>query len=349
MLHIIHGPDSFSRHEALAALRAELDTDGMLATNTTLLDARSVTLPQLTMVCDAVPFLASARFVHVYGLLARAESERPTGGRRGGRASKEPAEEGGAGWLALAEYVDRMPPSTVLVLEDGDLRPNNPLLAALAPKARVQAFGRMTVRVLEGWIAGRARQRGVLFDGTALHLLAESTPSEVAEDRQWHALWWLTGEIEKLSLYANGERITERDVRRLVPAALESRAYLLADKVAERRAGEALTLLEELLAGGCPAPVLLATIAGRVRQLLLIRDLEETGVPRAQIAARVGVRSEWQFDRLWDQARRTSTARLESAHQRLVQTDRAIKRGRIDEVTAIETLVAELAGPYSQS
>ncbi len=346
MLHIVHGPDSFSRHEALAALRASLDTDGMLATNTTLLDARTLTLPQLTMVCDAMPFLAEHRFVLVRGLLGRADSERPAGGRRGGRAPKPTDGGDGAaeGWLTLARYVDGMPPTTVLALDDGEVRATNPLLAALAPKAKVQAFGRMTVRVLEGWIAGRARQRGVLFDGAALRRLAESAPSDLAEDKQWHTLWWLTGEIEKLSLYAAGARITESDVERLVPAALESRAYLLADKVAERRSSEALILLEELLAGGRPPPVLLATIAGRVRQLLMIHALTEVGTARNEVAARIGVRNEWQFDRLAEQARRTSTARLESAHHRIVEADRAIKRGRIDEVTALEIVVAEMTG-----
>ena len=345
MLYIFHGADSFSRHEAVAALRARLDTDGMLATNTTAIEARQLGAPaDLTMVCDAAPFLAACRLVHVQGLLARAESDRPAGGRRGGRNAPAGDEAASAGWLALAEYVDRMPPTTMLMLEDGDIRANNPLLAVLTGKGEIHAFRRLSVREVEGWIGERARRRGVMFDGAALRLLAESAPMDVAEDRQWHVLWGLSSEIEKLSLYATGARITEREVRRLVPAALESRAYLLADKVAERRGGEALAVLEELLAGGRPAPVLLATIAGRVRQLLLISELAAQGLPRREIADRLGVRSEWQFDRLHEQARRSPISRLESAYQRLVDTDRAIKRGRVDEVTAVELLVAELAG-----
>lgn len=344
MLVIFHGPDSFSRHEAVTKLRADLDTDGMLATNTTLLDARRITLADLTMVCDAAPFLGARRLVHVQGLLARVESERPAAGRRGARAAKAPTEDAAAGWLALAEYADRMPATAVLVLEDGDLRSTNPLLAALGGKADIHVFRRLSAREIEGWIGARARQRGVLFEGTALRLLAESAPTEAADDRQWHALWGIAGEIEKLSLYAHGERITEQEVRRLVPAALESRAYLLADRVAERRGGEALAMLEELLAGGRPAPVLLATLATRLRQLLLYHDLKAAGLPRHEIQTRLAVRSDWQFDRLREQAERLAPARLETAWGRLIAADRSIKRGRTDEVTAVELLVAELAG-----
>lgn len=343
MLYLFYGADSYSRHEAITALRSELDSDGMLATNTTELDGRRITLPELTMVCDAAPFLGAHRLVHVTGLLAAAGSERPPGSRRG-RSTARTADDAPSGWLALAEYAGRMPETTVLVLEDGDVRPTNALLLALAQKGKAREFTRLTPRAIEAWIGERARRRGVLFEAAALRLLAESTPHETADDGQWHALWGIASEIEKLSLYAKGERISEGDVRRLVPAALESRIYLLADAVAERRGGEALVVLEELLAGGRPAPVLLAAVAGRFRQLLLIRDLLDHHVSPREIGARLGIRSEWQLDRLREQASRSSPSRLESSYQRLLQADRAVKTGRSDESTSLETVVAELAG-----
>jgi DNA polymerase-3 subunit delta len=343
MLYLFYGADSYSRHEAIASLRAELDRDGMLTTNTTTFDGRRLTLPELTMVCDAAPFLGAHRLVHVHGLLAAAASERPTGGRRG-RGTAPVSDDAPAGWLALAEYIPRMPKTTVLVLEDGDVRPNNPLLLALAQQGKAREFTRLTPRAIEAWIGERARRRGVLFEAAALRLLAESTPQEAAEDGQWHALWGIASEIEKLSLFARGERISESDVRRLVPAALESRIYVLADAVAERRGAEALAVLEELLASGRPAPVLLAAVAGRIRQLLLIRELLDQRVPPREIGARLGIRSEWQFDRLREQASRSSPARFESSYQRLLQADRAVKTGRADEGIALATVVAELAG-----
>jgi len=45
-----------------------------------------------------------------------------------------------------------------------------------------------------------------------------------------------------------------------------------------------------------------------------------------------------------DQARRYPAARLESGYARLLEADLNIKRGIQDEETAIELLVAELAG-----
>lgn len=343
MLVIFHGPDSYSRHQALARLRAELDRDGMLGANTTVLDARELTLPALTMVCDAAPFLSAYRLVHVRGLLARAEADPSAANRRGRRGRLVASDDESAGWLALANYVERIPPTTVLVLEDGELRGGNPLLAALEPRARVEGFPRLSARQLEGWIARRARELGVLFDKPALTRLAEATPSDLTEDRQWHGLWWLAAEIEKLTLFAGNGRITEEDVERLVPAVLQTRIYTLADAVIRRERDAALTALERLLIAGQPAPVLLAAIANRLRQLLLLRELMTAGAPEPEMRERTGLRNPAQFDILRRQAQALSSARLEAAYLRVLEADRAIKGGRVDEATALETLVAELA------
>lgn len=350
MLAIYYGADSFSRHEALAGLRAQLDSDGMLATNTTTLDARNLTLTDVTMVCDAIPFLGAWRLVHVRGLLARAGSERTAGGggrRRARATAATTAPEGAAGWLELAGYVSRMPPTTVLILEDAEVRDTNPLLAALQaaavePPAIVRSFGRMDARALQSWLAERLRQRGVAIEPRALELLARSMPVEPADDGQWHALWSLTADIEKLSLYAGETRITERDVERLVPAALESRLWVLADRVTAGNQGEALAVLEELLAAGRQAPVLLATVANRFRQLLVVRELTERRAPAAEVRERSGVRTDYQLQQLQRVARRWSLEQLEARYLRIVAADRDIKTGRTDEVTAVELLVAEL-------
>lgn len=344
MLVIFHGPDSYSRQQALQRLRAELDRDGMLGANTTVLDAKGLTLPALTLVCDAAPFLSEYRLVHVQGLLARAEAEPAGAGRRGRRGNPARGGDEGEGWLALVDYVERMPPTTVLVLEDGELRGGNPLLAALEPKARVEGFPRLSARQLEGWIARRAREVGVLFDKPALTRLAEATPSDLTEDRQWHGLWWLATEIEKLTLFAGGGRITEEDVERLVPAVLQTRVYALADAVVRREPEAALTALERLLMAGQPAPVLLTAIANRLRQLLLLRELTAAGVPEPEMRERTGLRSRPQFDILRRQAQTLTPARLEAAYLRVLDADRALKGGRMDDVTVLETLVAELAG-----
>src|SRR3972149_10881472 len=160
MIHVFFGPDSFTLQEALSELKAELDADGMLATNTTRLDAAQLQPEELPALCNAVPFLGAHRLVIIEGLLARLDQ---TPGRRRGRQARSrsrAAEAGGDAlgpWQALPEMVAAMPPSTVLVLLDGDIPRKNPLLEVLSPLGSVRHFPRLRQQDVPGWVMARAR------------------------------------------------------------------------------------------------------------------------------------------------------------------------------------------------
>jgi DNA polymerase III subunit delta len=339
VLHIFYGPDSFSRGEALTALKKSLDTDGMLASNTNVLEAKSLTPQHLQMVCDALPFLAANRLVVVEGLLARLSGGTARRGRRGagGTATRLPEE-----WAALPEMVGRMPPTTALVLLDGDLPADAPVVAALAEQGRVRTFPRLPARALEGWIAQRATALGIALDGDALRLFAESVSQETGEDGQWHALWGVVNDLEKLSLYAGRRPVSAEDVRRLVPATADTNVFAYVDAVIERRGGEALRRLSDLLFAGQPAPVLLTMLVRGYRQLVLYVDLAAAGLRPEEIGRRLHLQR-WALDRLARQAARYRPQRLAAIYDRILQADRSIKRGEADETAALELLTAELA------
>ena len=338
MLHILYGPDSFSRAEAVAALKRSLDSDGMLASNTNTFEAKSLTLAQLTMVCDAAPFLAAHRLVIVDGLLARFGGRAPRARRRTSTAANLPEE-----WQGLPDYVARMPPPTTLLLTDGDVPPDSPLLAALAEHARVRNFPRLPAQRLEGWIAARAKAQGITLEPAALRLLAESAPQEVGEDGGWHALWSLANDLEKLALYAGGRAVTAEDVRRLVSAAAETNVFAFVDAVVERRGEEAVRRLSDLLADGQPPPVLLTMLVRGYRQLVVYTDLATGGARPEEIGRRLNVPAGWRLDHLRDQARRYQPDRLAAIYARILSADRSVKRGEADETAALEILTAELA------
>ena len=89
MIHLFHGEDEFSVQEELASLKSQLDDGGMLASNTSPLEGRTLRPGDLLTVCATVPFLGSHRLVVVEGLLGRFESQRSPGRRREGKGSRE--------------------------------------------------------------------------------------------------------------------------------------------------------------------------------------------------------------------------------------------------------------------
>lgn len=336
MLHIFHGPDSFSRTEALEALKRELDRDRMLASNTDRLDGKTLTYAHLTMICDAMPFLAEHRLIIVEGLLARAGG-RAGGARRRGGGPALPAE-----WGDLPEYLGRMPPTTALVLVDGEVAPGNVMLEALAPLGRSRNFPKLPARALEGWLGERAKRARIELEPAAVRLLAESVSGDLGEDGQWHGLWGLAGDLEKVALYAGRRAVTADDVRALVAGAADTNIFAFVDAVVERKGREAMARLAELLAAGQPPPVLLTMLVRGFRQIALWSDLAAAGVRQDEIARRLNLR-EWQSGRLRAQAGRYRPAQVAAAYERLLAADRSVKRGESDEQAALELLVAELA------
>ncbi len=329
MLHVFYGPDSFSCREALQQLKAELDSDGMLANSTVAYEAKDVTPQEVIAACESVPFLSSHRLVVLQGLLQHTAA----GGQGRRRRSRSAGAPGGAGsWQALVDCVDRMPPTTTLVVVDGDA-PAGPLLETLETKGRVRHFRPPHQRELPGWVRGRAQALGLRLDGRAATLLAELVGPD---------LWMLSTELQKLAAYAAGRPVREEDVLVLVSAARELEVWGLLDAVVEGRPAAALKALRRLLEQGRNPSYILAMLQHQYRRLALAREMLDQGAAERRVAGRFGLR-EFALERMLEQAGRHPLPRIRAAFRRLLEADASIKRGIYDEDLALELVVQDLA------
>ncbi|HET9475994.1 MAG TPA: hypothetical protein VFP63_00755, partial [Dehalococcoidia bacterium] len=203
MLYVFCGPDSFSRREALGALEAKLDEDGALFTNRDVLDGRQATPEAVIAACSTVPFLGTHRLVIVEGLL-----ESLSGKGRGGRKKGGDSEEDLGRWGALVAFLPSMPPSTTLVLVDGGMRSDPPLLEALAPLGQVRRFPALRPKELPAWIQRRAREKGLRLDSRVAGLIAQLVGDQKRTD-EYNDLWSLANEVDKLAAAAPDGVVTE--------------------------------------------------------------------------------------------------------------------------------------------
>ena len=314
MLYILYGADEFSLREELGRIRDGLGDRESLASNTTLFEGKQVSLNQLMDACMALPFLGTHRLVIVEGLLARAVEEKGE-------------------WGGLKERVGGMPPSTALVLIDGELKKSNALLKGLSPLAEVKEFTPLKGEKLRGWIRRRVQQGGGTIDAAAVSSMA----SLVGDD-----LWVLSGEIEKLLTYAAGCQIEEEDVAAVVSYAREASVFAMVDALVEGRAAGAARLLHQLLDGGATAPYLLVMVARQLRMLVQAKELSQQRAPRAEMKSQLGTSSDFVLDKALEQSRHYSMERLEGVYRRLLETDLSIKGGVWRGELALDLLVAEL-------
>lgn len=329
MIYLFYGGDEFSLHEELAALKGRLDSDGMLAGNTSQLEGRSLQPQELLAHCNTVPFLGGCRLVIVEGLLARFESARAPGRRRG-----EGSRESVGAWRNLPAALEGMPPSTVLVFVDGKIVPSNPLLRLLASLAEVREFQPLRQREVPGWLAQRARVMGVPISGGAMALLAELVGNDLRV---------LSQELTKLQLYAMDREVVEGDVRLLVTSAREASVLSMVDAVIEGRSGLAIRLLEQLQNEGAPPAYLLSMIVRQYRHLIMAKELTLAHLSPAEIGRRLNITSDFALRKVLEQANRYTLPQLERAYHCLLRADGAIKRGVYSGETALDILLSDLA------
>jgi DNA polymerase-3 subunit delta len=313
LLYILYGADDFSLGEALQELKGELGVADIA-----FFEGQKLSLDELITTCDTMPFLAAKRLVIVEGLLSRFE-----------RKGKQPPEL--AQWRGLREYSAAMPPSTELVLVDGKLRKDNPLLKELAPRSKVRAFPPLRRAELYSWIRSRVRKVGGNISPAALRLLADL----IGEN-----LWVLSIEIDKLCLYARGRRIEEEDVRLLVSYAREANIFALVDAIVQKRMAVASQLLHQLRAEGAAAPYLLFMLTRQFRLLIRAKELGSQA-SSTELAAKLGL-PDYLLPRVLGQAQGYSTEELKGLYHRLLDVDVLIKTGRMKDELALDLLVIEL-------
>jgi len=321
LLYILYGPDDYSRQARLQELRQQWDDAESLGLNTTVLQSQQLEMADLRNVCDAVPFLGSIRLVIVEGLLGQFEQREAAPANR----LRE--------WQRLADYATRMPATTALVLTDGKLSKKNQLLKKLLPVAKVEEFPTMKGADLHKWVQTRVRAQGAKISPRAVSALTETGGDN---------LWALSNEIDKLCLYARGRTIQEEDVHQVTSYSREATVFAMADAFAEKRSAVAMRLMHQLLAEGMTPPQLLFWLTRQFRLIVQAREMASQGLSPAEKLERLGVAPNYPINRLTRQSARYNLPRLSLVYQKLLETDLAIKTGKLKDTLALDLLVAEI-------
>ena len=333
MLYIFHGEDDFTRKEALAQLVEGLEAPEALATNTSKLDGSDVTFDHLISVVNSLPFLADHRLVIVEGLLSRSNPPERQRGRAPATRTKKGARTNSQ-WEGLPEVVKAMPSSTILVLDDGPLHRDNPMLKALAPGAKVKAFEPLKGGKLQSWIRTRIFETGGQISPKATSLLLASYDG---------SLWKLAGDIEKLTLYAAGRAIEESDVEKLVAGSQDANIFAMVDAVVAGNRAKAFRQLSVLLTDGVSAFHILTMIGRQLRMMALAMDLEAHRVPSSEYPRHLGTSSRFAIDKVMEQASGTTLPAITRAYEVVLETDLKLKSTDMSEEVALEMLVGELS------
>jgi len=216
----------------------------------------------------------------------------------------------------VTEYLADPSPDTDLVMLGEKLGAREKLLAAVKKAGEVHELKQPTGRALAKWAVGHAKKLGLVLPEE----VAAGIATRCADDKSRVLM-----EVEKLSLYAQGEA-TMADVEALVPPNLESNIFAFVDSLAAGSPGEAVGLLEALLATGEPPLRLVFMIRRQLRLIARAKALYTEGTPRPEVASTLKV-PPFVARKLEEQARAMSEESLEAALDLVLDLERGLKGG----------------------
>jgi DNA polymerase III subunit delta len=338
MLYILHGEEEFLRSEEIAKLKAHITSGGLGDLNLAILDGRKVSLGDLVNACNTLPFLGDKRMVIVENLLQRFEAREKN--KAGETAIPSTNESDYA--KQLAAYLPNLPPSTrLLLVENKTVGRSNPILKQaqqLGKEAYIREFGALRDEDLQDWIQKRAKSKGSSIAREATSLLAQFVGSD---------LRLLDQELEKLAAFSNYTRlISTEDVKALVSAAREADIFAFVDSLGLRDRERAMQQLQNLIASGENELYILTMIARQFRLILSAKDLaQERDLKAEEIGRELRIQHRFIVDKLLRQAQQFSLGELEAIQRRILETDQALKTGRIEGPLALELFVVDICRP----
>lgn len=327
---VIHGDKLLVDH-ALNQRLADHDATDILESNIHNLTASQLDFGELLHICSSIPFIDHYRIVIIDGLCTLLETKTNTRGPQNNKSkTKVP-------WATLSEHIPLMPSSTLLFFKDGILNKNNSLLRVLTKVSETQHVPAPNGVDLSRWIKKSAEEKGSTISPSAIKYLSNLLGNNLES---------IDHELEKLSLYTNGETIQEPDVQELVSQAQEANIFRTADAIIEGRAQTSFNLIHNLKINGRSASYIIGMVTRQLRQLTLVHSLLETGENHAKIGVQLGITSNYAVQKTVEQATKYSSEDIKWKYEQLLQCDLNIKLGKLNADQALETLVFDLSAPF---
>ena len=146
-------------------------------------------------------------------------------------------------------------------------------------------------------------------------------------------------ELEKLISYClDREVITDRDIEAICTTRISNQIFDMVDAISLGQTKQALDLYYDLLALKEAPMRILFLIARQCNILLQVKELKTRGFDNRDIASKVGV-PPFAVNKYVSQASRFKVSTLRRAVRQCVESEEAVKTGRLNDTMSVELLI----------
>ena len=307
-VYILYGEDAYPRSQYKDKLKTALLGDGD-AMNFHYFEGKDVRSQEVIDLAQTMPFLAERRVIMLEnsGLFSHGGED-------------------------LAEYMSAISPTAYFVFVEPTVDKRSKLYKAATAKGRAIEFKAQDETTLKRWILGLLKKENKNITERDLNLFLDKTGSDMENIR---------GELEKLFCYCmEKDVITAQDIEAVCTKQVSSQIFDMINAVAERRQKAAMDLYYDLLTLKEPPMRILFLITRQFNLLLQVKELRNKGFDANTIGEKVGLAG-FIARKYAAQAAKFKEADLRSALTDCVETEEAVKTGRMNDVMSVELLIVK--------
>ncbi len=303
-VYLLTGSDRPKIETALARLRRHFVAEAI-----DVVSALDTSGEDAVALCNAGSLFGDSRLVVVEDVDGRRDSDQR---RKGGWRAADVE--------AVGAYLVNPAPGTVLALVGEDVKKTTALWKACAKAGQILEFA-VAKKGLQSWVTEQFRQRGVQADPEASAALVQLVGDDPLA---------LASEVDKLTTWAAGEPIGEREVLALAAPNGGEPLYVLTDALGIRDGPSVIALSEEFFEKDdrprrdAAAARMAGAMTGHITRLSTLKRFARRGVGSKEAAAELGMHP-FRAQKLSEQAEGFSAEELHDAVVRLAALDGALK------------------------
>lgn len=231
----------------------------------------------------------------------------------------------------LVNYLPQMPDTTCMIFCESEVDKRNKLYKKIKDLGYVAELNRQNADQLMNWAAGILSKDGKKITRQVMEYFLERTGDDMENIRT---------ELEKLICYTMGrDVITKDDVEAIGTVHVTNRIFEMVSAIVAGNKRKAMDLYEDLLTLKEPPMRILFLIARQFNQLLQVKELAAKGSDKGAIASKLKV-PPFAAGKLMTQAKAFSRDQILSYVQLCVESEEAVKTGRLSDRMAVELLIA---------
>jgi len=233
----------------------------------------------------------------------------------------------------LTSYLTDIPETCVFLFIENEVDKRGKLFKTIKKFGHPAEMARQPEKKLIPWILSILKKEGKKITESNMQLFLTKTGNDME---------LISKELEKLICYTyQREIITKEDIEAICCEQTVGKIFEMISAISEKRQKRALELYYDLLLLKEPPVKILFLLARQFNLFMQVKELSAAHLDYASISSKTGLQS-YLIGKYLIQAKRFTDTALKKAVKDCVETEEAIKTGRINDRLAVELLIVTL-------